>query len=158
MTNYNDLSIKGLVESAKATYGDTPMAALAATQAILESGLYKGKPSNLAAKAYNLFGVKGKGNDGYITMPTTEHVGDQNLRVNANFAKYSDYKSSFDAHKNLMSKSRYSNVWNAQSPYEAFQSVKDAGYATDRRYPELLSGVYDKYVAQYFQPKQQVEE
>jgi flagellum-specific peptidoglycan hydrolase FlgJ len=153
MTDYNDLSVKGIVESAKAVYGDTPMAKLAATQAILESGLYNGKPSNLAKKANNLFGIKGKGNNGYITLPTTEHVGDQNLRVNANFASYSDYKSSFEAHQNLMKKSRYANVWNAKDQYEAFQAVKDAGYATDRKYPELLRGVYDKYLSPYFQPQ-----
>ena len=150
MTDYNDLSIPGLVESAKSIYGDTPMAALAATQAILESGLTRGKPSGLASKAYNLFGIKGKGDAGYVTMPTTEHSGSQNYRVNANFAKYKDYKSSFEAHQNLMKKSKYANVWKAQTPYEAFKYIKDAGYATDRNYPGLLGGIYDKYVSPYF--------
>ena len=157
MTNYNDLSIKGLIASAKAVYGDTPMAALAATQAILESGLTRGKPSKLASEAKNLFGMKGKGNEGYVGMPTTEHVGSENIRVNANFAKYSDYESSFKAHQNLMKKSRYSNVWDAQDPYQAFQAVKDAGYATDRKYPQLLSNIYDQYVKPDFENQTQVE-
>ena len=155
MTDYNDLSVKGLVESAKAIYGDTPMAKLAATQAILESGLYKGKPSRLAKEGYNLFGIKGQGNAGSINLPTTEHVGMDNIKIDADFAKYSDYKSSFEGHKKLMSKQRYANVWNARNEYEAFQSVKDAGYATDRNYPNLLSSVYDKYVSQYFNPPQE---
>lgn len=149
--NYNDLSVQGLVKSAVAIYGKTPMAALAATQAILESGLYKGNPSKLARQAYNLFGVKGKGDAGSVNMMTHEDTDQGMIQVSQPFAKYKDYESSFNAHKTLMNKPRYANVWNAQDPYEAFDSVKNAGYATDRNYPKLLTNVYDKYVKSYFE-------
>ena len=151
MTNYNDLSVKGLVESAKSTYGDTPQAALAATQAILESGLYNNNPSRLAREGYNLFGIKGDGDDGTIELPTNEELNGEMVRVNAPFAKYKNYESSFNAHKTLMKKERYKDVWGAETPYDAFDSVYNAGYATDSKYPKLLRNVFDQYVKQYFE-------
>lgn len=149
--DFNDLSIQGLIKSAESVYGKGPMAALAATQAILESGLYNGKPSRLAAEGYNLFGVKGQGDDGTLDLYTNEDTENGMIRVQQPFAKYKSYQSSFNAHKALMQKPRYSNVWNAKDPYEAFANVKDAGYATDRNYTRLLSQTYDKYVKPYFE-------
>ncbi|WP_423231236.1 glucosaminidase domain-containing protein, partial [Bacillus licheniformis] len=47
------------------------LASLIIAQGVLESNWGR---SGLATKGKNLFGIKGTGNDGSITLPTTEHI------------------------------------------------------------------------------------
>jgi len=146
-----NLGIQSAINAAKKVYPDNPvMAQLAATQAILESGLASGKPSGLAAKYNNYFGIKGKGDNGSAEMPTKEYVNGQWIKVPQPFASYTSPEGSFAAHKNLMSKPRYSSVSQAADPEQAFNAVWKSGYATDPHYPKLLSGIWNKYVKSSF--------
>ncbi len=146
-----NLGIQSAIDAAKKVYPDNPvMAQLAATQAILESGLASGKPSGLAAKYNNYFGIKGHGDAGSASMPTREFVNGQWIKVPQPFASYSSPEGSFAAHRDLMNKSRYSAVSQAADPEQAFNAVWKAGYATDPHYPKLLSGIWNKYVKSAF--------
>lgn len=145
----NPFSLDNVVAGARSAYGDSPMAKLAAAQAVLESRLL-GKPSGLAREHFNLFGIKGKGTAGSASMMTTEHVGSSNVRLPQNFAKNKSIADSFVQHKNLMSKPRYKAVGQAMSFEDAAAAVKQAGYATDRNYTKQLIDIYNKKLSPYF--------
>ena len=146
----NDFTIPNIIQAAKETFGDTPMGQLAATQAILESGLASGKPSGLASKHFNLFGIKGKGSAGSVTMPTTEYINGKKVKVDAEFAKNKSIGDSFNHLKKLYGKSRYKMVPKATDFLSAAYATKQAGYATDPNYVNLLDKIFQKHVAPHF--------
>jgi flagellum-specific peptidoglycan hydrolase FlgJ len=116
-------------------------------QIILESsGSYPGGLSGLAYNGKNLFGMKGSGTAGSITMKTNEFVNGQYVQVNASFAKYSSYYDSMVAHAKLLSMSRYAKyLQNAKSINEYAQGIKNGGYATDPNYVSKLLKIIDQY-------------
>lgn len=144
--------LEKLIPLAKEVYVNDPlMQQVSLTQAVLESGLQDGIPSKLAdAPNYNLFGIKGCGNDGSVFMMTSEVVKGKTIRVKAAFAKFTNWDRSFEWHKNLMSRVRYRRVINSQSVEEAFNMLYKCGYATNPKYPEELKAVYNTYIKKYF--------
>lgn len=145
-----NLSVKSIVEAAKAQYPDNPaLAQLTASQAILESRL-TGKPSGLASNHNNLFGVKGKGTAGSVSMPTKEFVNGKWIKINAPFAKNSSIQDSFQQHGKLLEKDRYKNVRNAATFEDASDQIYKAGYATDPTYTRQLREINNKYVLPEF--------
>jgi flagellum-specific peptidoglycan hydrolase FlgJ len=132
-------SIPNVYQTAKDVYGDnTHMAKLATAQAIQESRL-NGTPSTLATNANNLFGIKGKGSAGSVTMMTHEYVNGKMVAVPQEFAAYKSPRDSMIAHKALMSSSRYKGVGRADSVEDGAQALQDAGYATDPNYAKGLT-------------------
>lgn len=118
---------------------------LTLSQAILESGWGQ---SGLSTKANNLFGIKaGSSWSGdTITMRTAEYKSNgSKYYVNAKFRKYSDRNESVDDHSKLLQNSRYSKVLTATNYKQATQWVRDAGYATDPKYPSLLNNLITKH-------------
>ncbi len=145
------LTVEGIIAAAHRIYpGDPVRAELSATQAILESGLASNRgPSGLARRANNLFGIKGTGNAGSITMPTREVVGGRDVMMNEPFAAYLTPEDSLLAHQALMQRPRYVNagVGSARTFEEAAQAVARAGYATDPNYAQALIRVRQQFVA-----------
>ena len=147
--------LEELKEAAKVVYKDSAiMQSVVVCQGILESGyLGRAEGSKLAREAYNLFGIKGKGNAGSVMMSTIEYIKGAPVRVMAPFAKYKSVADCFEAHKKLMTRgvswnrNLYLPVLNANSVYEAFDALVTAGYATDGRYAIKLKNIYDKYLA-----------
>jgi flagellum-specific peptidoglycan hydrolase FlgJ len=141
-----------LKEEVKKAYPDNPtLQQVALTQAILESNLM-GKPSVLASRYNNLFGIKASnsfpGTAGNVNMPTNEVYGGKTQRVNAGFARNATLGDSFMQHRDLLTGSRrYMPVINANDPYEAFAALQQAGYATDPAYERKLNRVYENYIA-----------
>lgn len=147
----SDLSIENIVKAAKAVHKDNPvLAQLAATQAVLESRLL-GKPSGLAEKYNNLFGIKGKGSKGSVNLNTWEVLNGKKVRKKEPFAHNESLEDSFNQHARLLGYSRYKDVPKQQSLADAARAVHQAGYATDPRYADKLVQVYEKHLAQYFQ-------
>lgn len=135
------------------TYQDYPnLAPVSLAQAILESGLQDGIPSQLAqAPNYNLFGIKAVDSDeNVVSMPTWEVKRGKKIKVNAWFKKFSGYEESFEWHRRLMLKPRYKRVLTSQSPSEAFNMLYKSGYATDPKYPSKLQAVFDKYLDKWY--------
>lgn len=138
--------LQQLKESAAVAYPNNPvMQQVAITQAIQESGLM-GRPSKLATKYNNYFGIKAPGTAGTVEMPTFEDYGGKRERINANFGVNNSPADSFAQHRNLLSKPRYQSVLTATNPQDAFTALKRAGYATDTGYINNLNNVYRKYV------------
>jgi flagellum-specific peptidoglycan hydrolase FlgJ len=139
------LGIPQISQAATQAFPNNPvMQQLAVSQAAQESGLTSGKPSGLATHGNNLFGMKGVGDAGSISMPTTEYVNGKPTTVNAQFAKYSSPQASMAAYAKTMNNPRYNDVVNAPDFETAANNVQKAGYATDPNYAKSLMGIHNQ--------------
>ena len=137
--NPSPLTIEGIVAAAHRVHPGNPvMAQLAAAQAVLESGIGTGRVSRLARDANNLFGIKGTGDAGSVTMRTREVRGGVSGMEDAQFAAFSTPEGSLLRHAELMGRDRYRAVASAQTFEEAARAVQAAGYATDPNYANAL--------------------
>ena len=116
-------------------------------QAILESGWGK---SDLAIEGRNLFGIKAdsswKGQT--VLMSTNEEYGGHAVTEMAAWRKYNSFDDSVEDHgKFLAENSRYSSagVFEAKNYKEQITAIKNAGYATESNYVELICGVIENY-------------
>ncbi|MDT3416190.1 flagellum-specific peptidoglycan hydrolase FlgJ [Brevibacillus aydinogluensis] len=127
-------------------------ASLTIAQAILESNWGK---SGLTKQANNLFGIKGTGPAGSVTMPTTEYVNGKPVKVNANFRKYNSWAESIADHSALIlngtrdKPTRYHGVLGADYK-KACQEIWKGGYATDPAYPQKLISLIEQYNLQKY--------
>lgn len=113
-------------------------ASITLAQGILESGSGKGR---LAVEANNHFGIKCHG----WTGEKIYHDDDASQEC---FRKYKHAKSSFEDHSTfLTSRSRYSKLFNLkENDYKAWaKGLRAAGYATDRKYPQKLISLIERY-------------
>ncbi|BAO55664.1 glucosaminidase domain-containing protein [Nonlabens marinus] len=114
-------------------------ASITLAQGILESGSGKGR---LAVEANNHFGVKCHTgwNGGKIY-----HDDDASQEC---FRKYKDASYSYRDHSLFLTeRSRYQNLFRLKSDdYRGWaRGLKDAGYATDRKYPDKLISLIERY-------------
>lgn len=137
---YKDIAMKEMQ-----TYGIPASITLA--QGILESGSGRGR---LAAEANNHFGIKCHD----WTGDKIFHDDDERQEC---FRKYSSAETSFRDHSEfLVYRKRYSKLFELKkSDYKRWaKELRKAGYATDRKYPEKLIGLIERY--QLFQYDQLV--
>ncbi|SMG38818.1 glucosaminidase domain-containing protein [Sphingobacterium psychroaquaticum] len=118
------------------TYGIPASIKLA--QAILESGSGN---SYLAQNANNHFGIKcgGVWNGKSVTRP------DDN--INDCFRVYDNAEQSFKDHSQFLLRKRYERLFLLnKNDYKGWaRGLKEAGYATNPRYPELLIDLIERY-------------
>ncbi|MGB5243035.1 MAG: glucosaminidase domain-containing protein [Lutimonas sp.] len=130
--NYKDIAVRKMIEY------KIP-ASITLAQGVLESG--NGR-SELTKKANNHFGIKcHKGWDG----KKVHHDDDEKHEC---FRKYNHPEESFDDHSMfLTSRSRYAGLFELDSDdYKAWaKGLKNAGYATDRKYPDKLIKIIEDY-------------
>ena len=113
-------------------------ASITLAQGILESGSGKGR---LAVEANNHFGIKchdWKGKKIYHDDDTEQEC----------FRKYSSAEQSFNDHsKFLKYRKRYAKLFTLhKSDYKSWaKELRKAGYATDRRYPQKLISLIERY-------------
>ena len=128
-------------QAAQAQFPNNPvMQQLAVAQATQESGLLGGKPSQLAQKYNNIFGIKGNG----PSLQTHEFINGQDKTLSQEFAQYGSIEDSMKAYKELMNNPRYKGVLNAKNFADAARAVQMAGYATDPHYAQGLMQVNDQ--------------
>lgn len=122
-------------------------ASMTIAQGILESA---DGNSKLTVKANNLFGIKGKGTAGSITMETQEYSGGKWITINAVFRKYNNWGESVADHSALI----VNGVsWNRKLYHKALgvdgrtaaREVAAAGYATDPAYANKLIALMDTW-------------
>ena len=116
-------------------------------QLILESsGKYENGLSYLAATFNNLFGVKGSGSAGSITLPTTEYINGQFMTVNADFRAYNTPYESLLDHSKVLSLPRYKQYTSsAKTVNEYIDGIAKGGYATDQNYASKLKNIVSQY-------------
>ncbi len=113
-------------------------ASITLAQGILESGSGNGR---LSVKANNHFGIKCHGWTGAKIYHDDDKKGEC-------FRKYRDAKYSFRDHSLfLKERKRYAGLFKLkQSDYKAWaKGLKAAGYATDRKYPQKLISLIERY-------------
>lgn len=113
-------------------------ASITLAQGILESGSGRGR---LSVEANNHFGIKCHGWKGKKIY----HDDDRSQEC---FRKYNRALESFEDHsKFLTSRSRYSKLFQLrQDDYKGWaKGLRAAGYATDRKYPDKLISLIERY-------------
>ena len=127
---------KDIAQSEMELYGIPASITLA--QGILESGSGKGR---LSTKANNHFGIKCHG----WTGKKIYHDDDKSQEC---FRKYNDAKYSFRDHSLFLSeRKRYASLFDLKKhDYKGWaRGLKAAGYATDRKYPQKLISLIERY-------------
>ncbi|QRG65822.1 glycoside hydrolase family 73 protein [Brevibacillus choshinensis] len=123
-------------------------------QAILESGWGKKVPVDPATgrSSYNLFGIKGTGPAGSVSVESKEVENGQTVSRTSHFKAYYNYQQSIDDHADFLLKPNYKKVITAATPQEAAHALEKAGYATDPQYAEKLTALIKNYnLSQYDQ-------
>ncbi len=113
-------------------------ASITLAQGILESGSGKGR---LSIEGNNHFGIKCHG----WTGDKIYHDDDRNQEC---FRKYNYAKSSFEDHSEFLTgRGRYSKLFSLrQDDYKGWaKGLRAAGYATDRKYPDKLISLIERY-------------
>lgn len=113
-------------------------ASITLAQGILESGAGEGE---LTRRANNHFGIKCHG----WTGGSVYHDDDESQEC---FRKYKDPKYSYRDHSLFLTeRKRYSKLFELDiTDYEGWaHGLRAAGYATDRRYPEKLISLIERY-------------
>ncbi|MDG1730670.1 MAG: glucosaminidase domain-containing protein [Algibacter sp.] len=113
-------------------------ASITIAQGILESGSGNGR---LSVEANNHFGIKCHG----WTGKKIYHDDDEKQEC---FRKYKDAKYSFRDHSLFLTeRKRYSKLFTLKKEdYKGWaKGLKAAGYATDRKYPQKLIGLIERY-------------
>ncbi len=126
----------GIAKSEMKTYGIPASITLA--QGILESGAGYG---DLTSRAKNHFGIKCHDWEG-------DRVYHDDDRLQECFRKYDRASESFRDHSLfLKNRKRYARLFTFnQKDYKSWaRGLREAGYATDRKYPEKLIGIIEKY-------------
>jgi flagellum-specific peptidoglycan hydrolase FlgJ len=137
--------------AAQHTYG-VP-AAVTIAQAIDESAWGQ---SSLAGQDNNLFGIKGTGPAGSVSLPTQEFENGQWVTITAQFRVYNNVAESIADHANLLATSGYYSaaMANRQAP-NSFAQALTGVYATDPNYGNTLVGLMRRYNLYQFDPDTQ---
>jgi flagellum-specific peptidoglycan hydrolase FlgJ len=102
--------------------------------------------SGLAAQDNNLFGIKGTGPAGAVTLPTQEYVGGQWESVNASFRMYHNIAESIADHAELLATSGYyQRAMADRAVPDAFANDLTGVYATDPEYGANLIALMRLY-------------
>jgi flagellum-specific peptidoglycan hydrolase FlgJ len=118
-------------------------AAVTIAQAIEESAWGQ---SSLAARYHNLFGIKGAGPAGSVTLPTQEYENGSWVTIDAQFAVYRNDAESIAGHAELLATSGYYARAMADRGYpDAFANDLTGVYATDPDYGANLIALMRLY-------------
>ena len=118
-------------------------ASVTIAQAIDESGW---GTSQLAATDYNLFGIKGSGPAGSVTLPTQEFENGQWVTIYAQFRVYHNVSESIADHAELLATSGYyTRAMADRAVPDAFANDLTGVYATDPEYGANLIGLMRLY-------------
>ena len=133
-----DSIAKGAME-AQQKYGVPASVTIA--QAILESGWGKHD-----LNAHNLFGIKGTGPAGSVTVPTKEYVNGQWITIHAAFRAYHNAAESMEDHGRLLATSGYyTKAMSVRGDPRAFANALTGVYATAPNYGQSLISLMNQY-------------
>jgi hypothetical protein len=118
-------------------------AAVTIAQAIEESAWGQ---SGLAAQYHNLFGIKGTGPAGSVSLPTSEYQGGQWVTIDAQFRVYHNDAESIADHAELLATSGYyTRAMADRAVPDAFANDLTGVYATDPDYGANLVALMKLY-------------
>jgi mannosyl-glycoprotein endo-beta-N-acetylglucosaminidase len=131
--------------AAQRSYKSTGVpASVSVAQAILESDWGR---SRLTRQGNNLFGIKGPGSAGTVSLATWEHLDGNDVVVQAGFRAYYTLDESVVDHAQFFTRNkRYADAMAVSSDARAFaRAIQADGYATDPSYAGKLIQLMDRY-------------
>ncbi len=109
---------------------------------IAQAALETGWGSSAIGDAKNLFGIKGTGPAGSITVPTREYINGRFVTIQDSFRKYNSWQESIEDHGRLLQNSRYAPAMAVRNnPEEFARQLQRCGYATDPEYASKLISI-----------------
>ncbi len=118
-------------------------AAVTIAQAIDESNWGQ---SSLASEDHNLFGIKGTGPAGTVSLPTHEVYNGETVSITAQFRVYDDLGQSIDDHGKLLADSgAYTTAMASRNSPNSFANALTGVYATDPSYGTSLISLMRQY-------------
>lgn len=116
------------------------IAHLGAAQSSLETGYGK------SVKGNNIFGIKGKGPDGSFDATTVEEINGSKTTITDTFRAYKNWEeSATDYVSLLLTRERYSKLFDAKTVEEAIEIQGQSGYSTWSSYgPDCLK-IYERF-------------
>lgn len=140
-----DEFVKQVFEEAKKEEAKSKVpAAVTTAQAILETGYGKCVPIDLYTKqySYNLFGIKGIGTAGSVSIYTHEVIKGKRIKIIDKFKAYHSFSESISGRTEfLKTNGRYRSLFKTTDPEEWAEGLQEAGYATDPNYATLLISI-----------------
>ncbi len=134
-------ALKPAAVEAERQYGVPWQVTLA--QAALESGWGKH-----AIGGYNIFGIKGTGPAGSVSIPTKEYVNGRYITITAKFAKYNNFHEAVVLHGKLFHNGYYNKAIAAfakdRSPVNFAKNIHGI-YATSPVYANTLISIMQQY-------------
>jgi peptidoglycan hydrolase-like protein with peptidoglycan-binding domain len=119
-------------------------AAITTAQAILETGFGKAVPTDLYTKqySYNLFGIKGIGPAGFVSVYTHEVIKNKRVKIIDKFQAYHSFAGSIKGRTEFLKNNRrYKTLFESTDPIEWAEGLQKARYATDPNYAKLLTSI-----------------
>lgn len=139
-----------LIAGAKEVYSDTKiLQILCIVQGVHESRLL-GKPTVLAEKYNNLFGIKKPGTAGTCVLTTWEYLKGKKVTLKATFGANRTVMDSCKQHRDILSLPRYAPVWHKTTLEDAARAIRECGYATDPSYTTRLIETYQELLKKKF--------
>lgn len=114
---------------------------------LAQAALETGWGSSTIKDAKNLFGIKGTGPAGTVSVPTREYGKNGYYSTTAKFRKYNSWQESMEDHSKLLSTAgRYKKAMAVKNdPKQFAREIHKAGYATDPQYSNKLIKLMDSY-------------
>jgi len=138
--------VKPLAESA----GIEPKVVVA--QAALETGWGKYIIADNSGSSHNLFGIKAGGSwsGERVSVDSVEYESGEPVLRNSDFRKYDSFEASIkDYMRFIQGNPRYANALSSgEDPVLYPQELQAAGYATDPKYAEKITRIYNESVVQ----------
>lgn len=122
--------------------------AITAAQAILETGFGKSVPIDINTKkySYNLFGIKGVGSAGSVSVYTHEVIDGELIKIVDKFQAYNSFSESISGRTTFLKQNmRYKFLFNSKDPRGWAEGLQKAGYATDPNYAQKLISIMESW-------------
>jgi len=119
-------------------------AAITTAQAILETGFGKSVPTDLYTKkySYNLFGIKGIGSAGFVSVYTHEVIKNKRIKIIDKFQAYHSFAESIKGRTEFLNNNRrYKTLFESTDAIEWAEGLQKARYASDPNYAKILTSI-----------------
>lgn len=113
-----------------------------ASVTLAQAALETGWGASTIGDAKNLFGIKGTGPAGSISVPTQEFQNGRMVTIRDSFRKYHSWQESIEDHGRLLQNDRYRPALRYKNDPDRYaHAIHDAGYATDPNYASKLISI-----------------
>ncbi|MBF0406518.1 MAG: glycoside hydrolase family 73 protein [Candidatus Riflebacteria bacterium] len=117
-----------------------------ASVTLAQAALETGWGESTIGSAKNLFGIKGRGPAGSITVPTREYVNGRTITIRDTFRKYNNWMESIEDHAKLLNGPIYRAAQQYKNnPDQYARAIHRCGYATDPNYATTLIRLMKDY-------------